>query len=283
MPTALITGGSAGLGAAYAEHLAARGYDLVLVARDRARLDGIAERLRRKSGVAVEVIAADLTAAEHRAAVEGRLSDLSRPVDLLVNNAGVKCRDDFHVAPLPALVHEIDLNIVAVMALTRVALSMMMARGEGAILNVASFAGYLSPAGSAYGATKAWVLAFTDSIAASLVGSGVRMLAVCPGRIRFSAHGAGADTNAVGSRSPLLADATEVVARSMADLERGRTLSTPGVAHRAVVAFLEAPRRALRVLAVAVGHGRRQRRRIGAVGTSSRRSQPADERPGHRS
>lgn len=266
MPTALITGGSAGLGAAYAEHLAARGYDLVLVARDRAHLDHVAERLSQNFGVVVEVIAADLTVADERATVERRLTDLAQPVDLLVNNAGVKCRDDFQVAPVSALQHEIVLNVVAVMALTRAALPTMTERGRGAILNVASFAGYLSPAGSAYGATKTWVLAFTDSIAASLAGTGVRMLAVCPGRIRFT-HEDKCPDRRTPHRSPLVVDAAEVVARSMTDLDKGRALSTPGMLHRAVVTTLESPRRALRVIAIITGHSRRRRRRSGGVGT----------------
>ena len=256
-PTAFVTGGSTGLGAAYADHLAARGYDLVLVARDRVRLERAAERLRQSSGVAVEVIAADLTDPDQRAVVEGRLADPTRPVDVLVNNAAVKCRDDFQHAPLPALTHEVELNVVAVVALTRAALPAMTARGRGAVVNVASFAGYLSPAGSAYGATKAWVLAFTDSVAASLAGTGVQMVAVCPGRIRSRGEREPQDEAAPTSgRSLLQVDATDVVARSMADLARGRTLSTPGMAHRSVVAFLEFPRRALRRLAAATGHGR---------------------------
>ena len=251
----MITGGSRGLGAAYAEELAARGHDLVLVARDRAGLEGIAMRLRGEAGVGVEVIVADLTVADRRAAVEQRLADGARPVDLLVNNAGVKCGDDFRHAQPAALQHEIELNVVAVMALTRAALPIMTDRRTGAILNVASFAGYLSPSGSAYGATKAWVLAFTDTVAASLAGTGVRMLAVCPGRICLPEE---RPTHEVGTlrRSPLLVSATQVVARSLKDLERGRVLSTPGVFHRAVVTFLEAPRRGLRVLAAATGHGR---------------------------
>lgn len=255
MPTAVITGGTLGLGAAYAHHLAERGFDLVLVARDQSRLEVVAEQLGRRSGVIVEAIAADLTDPRERALVELRLTDPDRPVEILVNNAGTECPEVFGIAPLESLLYEVDLNIVALMCLTRAALPGMTARGSGAIINVASFAGYLPPGGCAYGASKAWVLTFTDTVAASLSGTGVRMLAVCAGRVRNEATSA-------PERSPLWLTPEQVVRSSMIDLAKGRTLSTPGWLYRGLVSFLESPRSALRLAAAAAGRGRQRCARL---------------------
>ena len=221
----------------------------MLVARDRSRLDAVAEQIGRRSGVIVEAIAADLTDPRERALVELRLTDPGRPVELLVNNAGTECPEVFGAAALDSLLYEIDLNIVALMCLTRAALPEMTARGRGAIINVASFAGYLPPGGCAYGAGKAWVLTFTDTVAASLSGTGVRMMAVCAGRIR--SEGASGP-----EYSPLWLTPEQVVRSSMADLDKGRTLSTPGWLYRGLVSFLESPRSALRTVATLAGRGR---------------------------
>ncbi|WP_433559901.1 SDR family NAD(P)-dependent oxidoreductase [Pseudonocardia xinjiangensis] len=255
MPTALVTGGSAGLGAAFACRLAADGYDLVLVARDRHRLEQVAAAHRRDHGVSVEVLAADLTEPAGLVAVERRLTDGTRPVDLLVNNAGVESDGEFVDVDVHDLQEEIDLNVTAVLRLTRAVLPAMIRRGDGAVVNVASFAGYLAASGSAYGATKAWVLAFTDTVAATLPGTGVQVIALCPGRLRSDEPG-----HVKQGRSALWLDPQMAVDRCLADLARGRTLSTPGLVYRAVVATLELPKRTLRSMARLVGRGREQRR-----------------------
>lgn len=251
----MITGGSAGLGEAYANHLADRGFDLILVARDQERLAVVAEGIGRRTGVIVEIIGADLTDARQRAVVERRVADPERPVNLLVNNAGVECHDRFDRAPLSDLTYEVDLNIVAVMCLTRAALPAMMSRGNGDVVNVASFSGYLPASGSAYSATKAWVMAFTDTVSASLSGTSVRVVAVCAGRI-LARQDTTTDDAENRRRSPLWLDPSAVVKRSMADLQKGRVLSTPGWIYRMVVTYLEAPRRSLRLFAKAAGKGR---------------------------
>jgi uncharacterized protein len=245
MPNAMITGGSRGLGLAYARELAARGHDLVLVARDPEALERAAAELRDR--VSVEVLAVDLTVPAQRRRVERRLADPARPIDLLVNNAGIESTAVFEDAPVADLQTEIDLNVTAIMALTRAVVPGMRERGSGSVINVASFAGYLPSGGNAYGATKSWVLAFTDTVAASLVGSGVRMLAVCCGRIRA---GAGDPV------SPLWLDPADIVRTSLADLDRGRTLSVPGWVYRGVVGLLESPRTALRFAARLAGRSR---------------------------
>jgi short-subunit dehydrogenase len=245
MTTALITGGSTGLGAAFARRLAADGHDLVLVARDKERLEETAGALRAAHGVRVETLPADLTVVGERAVVEQRLADGSAPVDVLVNNAALIVRELFDKAPMDALQDEFDVNVTAVLRLTRAVLPGMIARRRGAVVNMASFAGYLPPAGFAYAAGKAWVLSFTDTVAASLVGTGVRVIAVAPGSVKTGYH------ERVGlptGRSALWLEPEAVVDRCLADLARGRVLSVPGMPFRAVVGALELPRTTLRGL-----------------------------------
>jgi uncharacterized protein len=251
MPTALVTGASRGIGAAFAARLARSGHDLVLVARDRAGLERVASTAR-GHGIAVEVLVADLTDEQGLSTVRDRLADRSRPVDLLVNNAGIKCRGEFAAMDETGLQAEIDTNITAVMWLTRAALPGMTERGRGAVVNVASFAGYLAGPGDAYAATKAWVLTFTDTMAASLAGTGVRMLALCPGPVHTSM------LSPQAAPSGSLMEPEAVVDACLADLARGRTLCVPGWRYRAVVDVLELPRRTLRTLARVAGRGREQ-------------------------
>jgi short-subunit dehydrogenase len=246
MATALITGGNTGLGAAFARRLAADGHDLVLVARDEERLAETAEELRAAHGVRVETLPADLTVPGERAVVEQRLADASAPVDVLVNNAALIVQQLFDEASMEALQDELDVNVTAVMRLTRAALPGMLARRRGSVINMASFAGYLPPAGWSYGASKAWVLSFTDSIAASLAGTGVRAIAVAPGAVKTGYH----ERNGLPTgRSAMWLEPEAVVDRCLADLARGRALCVPGSAYRVVVSVLELPRTTLRGLA----------------------------------
>ncbi|WP_433279373.1 SDR family NAD(P)-dependent oxidoreductase [Pseudonocardia xinjiangensis] len=251
MSTALVTGASRGLGAVFADRLARDGMDLVLVARDRAGLERTAAAARRH-GVSADVLVADLSTPAGRAAAEDRVADPYRPVEMLVNNAGVENSDVFVEADLHDLQSQIDTNITAVMSLTHAALPGMIARGSGSVINVASFAGYLPAPGSTYASTKAWVLAFTDTMAASLPGTGVGMIALCPGRMRTGKH------DAPAAPSPLWLDPAAVVDQCLRDLGRGRTLCTPGWLYRSVVGALEAPRRSMRAAARLVGRGRAQ-------------------------
>lgn len=252
MPTALVTGASRGLGAVYARELAERGYSVVLVARDAARLAEVAESVGRATGAIVETLPADLTDPAGLVAVERRITDRDLPIDVLVNNAGVETDAVFTEAPVEVLAGEIDLNVTALMRLTRAAVPAMTARGHGGVLNIASVAGYLPSGGDAYGASKSWVLAFSDTVAASLHGTGVTVTAVAAGRIRT-------DDDPQG---PLWLDPRDVVRRSLDDLARGRTLSAPGWVYRALVGYLEAPRTALRLAARVAGRGRERCERL---------------------
>lgn len=251
MPTALVTGASRGLGSAFAGRLARDGHDLVLVDRDRTGLERVATFLR-GTGRSVEVLAVDLSDEKGLAAVQARLEDADRPVDMLVNNAGVSDETEFTAADVDKLQAEIDVNITALMRLTRAALPGMKERQRGAVINVSSFAGYLAGRGDAYAASKAWVLTFSDTVAASLEGTGVRMIALVAGQLRNAMVPAPADA----SRDGL--DPAGVVDTCLADLAKGRRLSVPGWRYRAVVDVLELPRRTLRTAARLAGKGRAQ-------------------------
>jgi uncharacterized protein len=175
--TALITGASAGLGAAYADRLAKRGYDLVLVARGEEKLRELAATLETN----VEVIAADLTVEADVARVESRLRE---DVSLFVNNAGMGWVSPVVDADFATLAQVIDLNVTAFTRLDQVAAQAFAARGEGTIVNIASVVPISQPAGmTTYTATKAYVLTFTQMLAAELAGTGVRVQAVLPGAL----------------------------------------------------------------------------------------------------
>ena len=183
MTTALITGASSGIGAVYGRCLAARGHDLVLVARATDRLEALAAELRAAHGVRVTVLTADLTDDAGLAAVADRLRS-DPPVDLLVNNAGTALLGGFAAAKPDSLDDLLRLNVRAPTLLVQAAISGMVRRGAGAIINIGSVLGLLpeySP--GIYAATKAYMLALSQSLAAEVSGKGIQIQAVLPARV----------------------------------------------------------------------------------------------------
>lgn len=238
MSTALVTGASAGIGTAFAQQLAARGDDVVLVARDRDRLEQLALDLHAQHGVAVEVLAADLTDAAALASVEARLADLQRPIATVVNNAGFGTNGPFHELDRDTETREVALNVVALVRLTHAALGPMVARGSGGVLNVASIAGYQpTPGNATYGATKAFVNSFTQSVHEETRSSGVHVTVVCPGftRTEFQVR-AGIDSSKVPGF--LWQSAEEVATGALGALDRNRAVYVPGALNRVTAGFV---------------------------------------------
>ncbi|MEU8731205.1 MULTISPECIES: SDR family NAD(P)-dependent oxidoreductase [Streptomyces] len=224
MTTALITGSTAGLGAAFARRLAADGHDLVLVARDTKRLREQATELHDRHGIEAEVLTADLSTDAGIDAVAARLSDRRNPVDLLINNAGFGNKGRFLDVSMADELTMLKVHCEAVLRLTSAAVEAMRERGRGGVVNVASVAAFV-PRGT-YGASKAWVVQFTQGVAKDLAGSGVRLMALAPGFVRTEFHErAGMGTDNIPNWMWL--DADNVVAAALADLSRGKSLSIP--------------------------------------------------------
>jgi short-subunit dehydrogenase len=183
-PTVLITGASSGIGATYADRFARRGHDLVLVARDKVRMEDIAKRLRAEAHVTVDVLPADLTDKTDLAKVEQRLRDDDR-IGILVNNAGVAAPGGFTDPDLDVIERLIGLNVTAVTRLAGAVVPRFLARGEGAIINIASVLSVVPEISlGAYAATKAYVLSFSQSLQVELGEKGVYVQAVLPAATR---------------------------------------------------------------------------------------------------
>ena len=244
MATALITGGTSGIGAAFARQLAASGHDLVLVARDQARLAQTATELQQSFNIGVETLSADLAVAADVDRVAERLSREHEPIDVLVNNAGFGVRIKLTADDLSPHFHAIDVMIKAVLTLGGAAGRAMRARGSGAIINVSSTAGFMTMGG--YSAIKAWVTAYSESLSNELNGSGVTVTALCPGWVRTEFHER-ASINPSSIPSGLWVDVDRLVRDCLADVAKGKVISMPSKRY-GVLMFLvrHAPRSAVR-------------------------------------
>lgn len=228
--TALITGGTSGIGLEFARTLAARGHDICLVARDLNRLQEVAEQLR-ANRIQVEVLVADLCDRSQMAIVEQRLSDPGRPIEILVNNAGFGVPQRFAGGDLETEQRLLDVLVTAVMRLTHAALPGMVARGTGAILNVSSVAGWIT--GGTYSAAKAWVTVFSESLSVELAGTGVHVTAVCPGYTHTEFHQrASMEIDSVPEWMWL--DSQKVVDQALRDVRKGKPVSVAGSQYKAL-------------------------------------------------
>lgn len=229
---ALVTGPTAGIGFEIARQLAARGHDLVLVARNEERLGEVALQLTQEFGITTEVIAADLADRDALALVEARLADPDRPVEILVNNAGFGLKGRFLDNTIAQEQAHLDVLVVAVMRLCHAALGPMAARGSGQVLNVSSVAGFL-PRGT-YSAAKAYVTKFSEWAHSEYGPQGVQVMALCPGFVRTEFH----ERMDVGRDSApdfLWLDAEDLVTTALADLDAGKAISVPSLRYKAIV------------------------------------------------
>ena len=234
MPTALITGASAGLGAEFARELARRRADLVLVARSREALDVVAAELRSEFGVAVEVLPADLSDVDDVERVAARLRDTADPVNLLINNAGFGLPLQFADNDIDDEVRHLRVHVEASMRLMHAALRSMRGRG-GRIINVASVAGFISR--STYSACKSWLIGFSRWANAEYARDGVSVTAVCPGFTHTSFHERmGLPPGQEGVPTFLWLDARSVVREGLRDAARGKAVSVPSLRYKAIVA-----------------------------------------------
>ncbi|CAM5381761.1 SDR family NAD(P)-dependent oxidoreductase [Streptomyces hirsutus] len=232
MTTALITGSTAGIGAAFARRLAADGHDLVLVARDIGRLREQATELHDRHGIEAEVLTADLSEDKGIETVAERLGDRKNPVDLLINNAGFGNKGRYLDVSMADELRMLKVHCEAVLRLTTAAAEAMRERGRGGVVNVASTAAFV-PRGT-YGASKAWVVQFTQGAAQDLAGNGVRLMALCPGFVRTEFHErAGMRTDNIPNWMWL--DADKVAEEALTDLARGKTVSIPDARYKTLM------------------------------------------------
>lgn len=255
LKTALITGASSGIGENFVEQLAARGMDLILVARSGDKLKAIAERLKEKYGHRIEVISADLSKPRPGAALLKKIEALNMPVDLLVNNAGFGTSGTFHKLDGAREQEEIQLNVAAVVDLSHTFLPSMVKRGGGGIINLASVAAFQPiPFMTTYAATKAFVLSFSHGLYGEYRKKGIRVLAVCPGPVKtafFDVVGSAALDRTIPKA--MMMEADDVVRISLKAFDAGDTVIVPGAPYKAAAFFSRLMPRKLYAISMARG------------------------------
>jgi short-subunit dehydrogenase len=227
--TALVTGASSGIGEVFARELAKRGANLVLVARSRDKLEALAEKLRGSSGASVEVLSRDLSEPGAGAALAAELAERGARIDVLVNNAGFGLFGELHEVDPTSTSRQVHLNVAALTELTCALLPQMRERDRGAIVNVASTAAFQPlPYMAVYGATKAYVLSFTEALWGETRGTGVRVTAVCPGATDTAFFDTASEHASIGRRMA----PEQVVDAAFRALERRRCSVVPGLRNR---------------------------------------------------
>jgi len=250
MATALITGGTSGIGADFARSLAARGYDIVLVARDATRLAQMAAELPTN----VETISADLSDRADVARIAERLEDTERPIDMLVNNAGFGIHTSLLTRDIAPLDRAFEVMCRTVLVLGGAAARAMRARSSGNIINISSTAGFITM--GAYSATKAWVTSYSEGLSVELRKTGVQVTALCPGWVRTEFHErAGIRTNSIPDF--LWVDSHSLVEKCLRDVSRGKVISIPTVRYKTLIWFARhAPKSGVRWVSAAISSGR---------------------------
>jgi short-subunit dehydrogenase len=231
--SALVTGASSGIGEVTARELASAGVPTVVVARRADRLQAIADEFD-----GVEVLVADLLTAEGQRAVADRIGDATRPVDLVVNNAGFGTNGMFHELDADRLADEIELNVAALTRLSHAALAAMIPRRRGWLLNLSSVASFQpAPRLAVYAATKAYVTSLTESLHEEARGAGVHVTALCPGLTRTEFQRV-SNTEQYADDFPsfVWTSPEQVVRTGLSDVIANRTISVPGVQYRAMTA-----------------------------------------------
>ncbi len=229
MATALITGASSGLGEEFARQLARENYDLVLTARREDRLKAVAAEALKLGSSKVEVIASDLGLPDAATKLHQEVSRRGIEIECLVNNAGFGTHGIFHKLPLEREIEEINLNVTSLVSLTRLFLEGMVTRRRGTIINVASTAAFQPvPYMATYGATKSFVLDFSEAVAFEAKPFGVTVMALCPGPTRTEFQDV-ADVNEAGVPSFAYMDAKTVVTQALASAKRGKSVRINGI------------------------------------------------------
>jgi short-subunit dehydrogenase len=233
--TALVTGASSGIGAAIATEIASRGYSLVLVARREERLRSLATELSSEHGADAEIITADLAQEDERERLESEVRGRGRTVEVLVNNAGFGHQADFSRSPRERMVEMVRVNVEAVVDLTSRFLGPMVERRRGSVINVASTAAFQPMPGSAvYGASKSFVLSFSEAVRTELRGTGVTVTAVCPGPVKTEFTEV-AGVGGVEERTPgaVWMSAEEIARQAVDGARNDKRVVVPGVLNRA--------------------------------------------------
>jgi short-subunit dehydrogenase len=225
MATALITGATAGIGAAYAKLLAKEGFDLVLVARDLPRLKGVAKELSKLYKIKAETIKADLTKPAQLAKVEKRLANNSKPIEVLINNAGFGLKDSFLVSNLAREQELLDVLVTAPMRLSHAVLPGMIKRNSGSIVNVSSVASFI--AGGTYSAAKSYLTVFSEYLHTELRDTNIKVSALCPGFTRTEFHARG-KMKMSGLPNYMWTAVDQVVAKSWRYVKAGKLICIPG-------------------------------------------------------
>ena len=225
MATALVTGATSGIGAAYAKLLAKERFDLVLVARDLPRLNAYAKELNKTYKIKVETLQADLTKPAQLAKVEKRLSSKTKPIEVLINNAGFGIKQSFADSEIKKEQELLDVLVTAPMRLTHAALPQMLQRDSGVIVNVSSVASWI--AGGTYSAAKSYLTVFSEYLNTELKRTNIKVSALCPGFTRTEFHQRG-KMRMTGLPNFMWLSSDQVVAKSWKYVKAGKAICIPG-------------------------------------------------------